>query len=378
MYSVRRVACRLLASPAPIVRSRLTAVPRAHRPVIARRTFLHSRWTAGKARSPLGSQDVAAPSRTKNTATATDTGGATTIKTLTDDSLDSPSQGAEAKVQEDGGAGGDMYFADSNPTTSVDTKKQPEGLDQSSAVDEMLANITRMATRSDDEWDAEQDFDISQIREAAAKEAMEVAQDKFMTHSEKLELLRRLQYEPRETVFIGNLFYDVTAEDLRKQMAKYGVVEMVNIIYDSRGISKGYGYVQFSNNAAAKRAIDAMHLRIFEGRRVTVYYAQTNIKNIQQNNKPSNTLYIGNLPFEMTDRDLNDLVKDLVGLVDVRVTVDRETGTLRGYIHAEFLDIQAAMVAQEKLAQRKPYGRRLVVNYSSNTKTGQGRFPVAV
>lgn len=52
---------------------------------------------------------------------------------------------------------------------------------------------------------------------------------------------RRLQEPPtpKETVFIGNIFYDVTREDLKKAMEKYGVVEKVVLVLDNRGISKG-------------------------------------------------------------------------------------------------------------------------------------------
>ncbi|KAL5001642.1 hypothetical protein BDV10DRAFT_159402 [Aspergillus recurvatus] len=453
MYTLHRAACRLLASPAPIVRSRLTAVPRTRISVLTRRSLLQSRWSTGEAKGPLDRKNNPAIS----TATTTDT---TTTTTTTDNAPDSSSPveidaetdavekevvkgdledglelstdttttattsslSTEEAKQEDGGADQNPNSTSSDstsltndvptaPEVDVVAEKMPEGrrpgstvtntaspaatidvspeqplngagaekrqtLDQRAAVKEMLSKLSTMTTTTD-EHDPDLDFDISQIREAAAEEAWAAAEKKQMTHGEKLDMLRRLQYEPKQTVFIGNLFYDVTAEDLKKQMAKYGVVEGVNIIYDSRGISKGYGYVQFSSNAAARRAIDAMHMRIFEGRRVTLYYAQTNITNSFKNRKPTNTLYVGNMPFEMTDRDLNDLVKDLDGLTDVRVTVDRQSGALRGYIHAEFLDIQSAMVAHEKLAQRRPYGRRLKVDYSKS-KSAQGGFPVAV
>ncbi|KAL4744189.1 hypothetical protein BDV11DRAFT_177119 [Aspergillus similis] len=450
MYTLRRAACCLLASPSQIVRSRLTALPHTHIPVVARRSILQSRRSLGDAKGPLDSKDPPAASTATNSDTTTattvavnaldsslpveidagaverefvkgdlkdelesarsPTGAATTrsvpteeakqenggtCKNLNPAGSDSTSvmsdvptvpefEVAAEKVRE--GRCSDSIIADTAPTAAtsnvprapliVAEAEKAQTLDQGSAakdrLSESLTNITTV-----DEHDPDRDFDISQIREAAAQEAWAAAEKKQMTHGEKLDMLRRLQYEPKQTVFIGNLFYDVTAEDLKKQMAKYGVVEGVNIIYDSRGISKGYGYVQFSSNAAARRAIDAMHMRIFEGRRVTLYYAQTNITNSFKNRKPTNTLYVGNVPFEMTDRDLNDLVKDLDGLTDVRVTVDRQSGALRGYIHAEFLDIQSAMVAHEKLAQKRPYGRRLKVDYSK-TKSAQGGFPVAV
>lgn len=44
---------------------------------------------------------------------------------------------------------------------------------------------------------------------------------------------------PKATVYVGNLFYDITAEDLRTAMERYGIVENCIIIFDQRGISKG-------------------------------------------------------------------------------------------------------------------------------------------
>ena len=45
--------------------------------------------------------------------------------------------------------------------------------------------------------------------------------------------------KPKETVFVSNLFFDINADDLRKHMEQFGVVENATVITDSRGISKG-------------------------------------------------------------------------------------------------------------------------------------------
>ena len=44
---------------------------------------------------------------------------------------------------------------------------------------------------------------------------------------------------PKETVFVSNLFFDINADDLRQHMEQFGVVENATVITDSRGISKG-------------------------------------------------------------------------------------------------------------------------------------------
>ena len=44
---------------------------------------------------------------------------------------------------------------------------------------------------------------------------------------------------PKTTLYVGTLFFDVTAEDLRKHFEKYGAVENALIVHDARGLSKG-------------------------------------------------------------------------------------------------------------------------------------------
>ena len=42
-----------------------------------------------------------------------------------------------------------------------------------------------------------------------------------------------------KTLYVGNLFFDVKEEDLKREFAKAGNVVNVKIIYDQRGLSKG-------------------------------------------------------------------------------------------------------------------------------------------
>ena len=46
--------------------------------------------------------------------------------------------------------------------------------------------------------------------------------------------------EPKSTTYIGNLFFDVTENDLIKDFAKFGEINSCKIMRDARGLSKGY------------------------------------------------------------------------------------------------------------------------------------------
>ena len=83
-------------------------------------------------------------------------------------------------------------------------------------------------------------------------------------------------------------------------------------------------------------------------------------------NPPSKTLFIGNMSFEMSDKDLNDLFRDIRNVMDVRVAIDRRTGQPRGFAHADFIDVASATQAKEVLSAKTIYGRDLRVDFSKS------------
>jgi nucleolin len=90
-------------------------------------------------------------------------------------------------------------------------------------------------------------------------------------------------------------------------------------------------------------------------------------------NAPSKTLFVGNLAFEMSDKDLNTLFRDIRNVVDVRVAIDRRTGQPRGFAHADFVDVESAEKAFEALQGKEAYGRALRLDYSQGrTERSEG------
>ena len=45
--------------------------------------------------------------------------------------------------------------------------------------------------------------------------------------------------EPNKTLYIGNLYYEVTTDQLKRVFSRFGEVESVKIVYDNRGLSRG-------------------------------------------------------------------------------------------------------------------------------------------
>ena len=61
-------------------------------------------------------------------------------------------------------------------------------------------------------------------------------------------------------IYVGNLHYKIGEDDLREVFAEYGVVTSVKIIKDREsGNSKGFGFVEMSNDAEARKAIKELN-----------------------------------------------------------------------------------------------------------------------
>ena len=75
-------------------------------------------------------------------------------------------------------------------------------------------------------------------------------------------------------IYVGNLSYEVTEEDLNKAFAEFGEVVSAKVIKDGySGRSKGFGFVEMSNNTEAEAAINGLNGSEIKGRAVKVNQA---------------------------------------------------------------------------------------------------------
>ena len=72
-------------------------------------------------------------------------------------------------------------------------------------------------------------------------------------------------------IFVGNLAFTTTEQDLRQLFEPYGPVETIRIMTDrDTGRARGFGFVEMPDNRAAQRAIDALNGTPLAGRVLTV------------------------------------------------------------------------------------------------------------
>ena len=77
-------------------------------------------------------------------------------------------------------------------------------------------------------------------------------------------------------VYVGNLSYDVSEQDLQELFKGIGGVRNVEIVYNrSTHRSKGYGFVEMLHMDEAMRAVEVLHDQPFMGRKLTVSGAKS-------------------------------------------------------------------------------------------------------
>jgi RNA recognition motif-containing protein len=78
-----------------------------------------------------------------------------------------------------------------------------------------------------------------------------------------------------KNIYVGNLVWDATADDLLALFQEHGQVTRAQVITDREtGRSRGFGFVEMENAAEAQKAIEAMNGFDYKGRALTANEAR--------------------------------------------------------------------------------------------------------
>ena len=107
-----------------------------------------------------------------------------------------------------------------------------------------------------------------------------LSEERFFDHATHVK-------ESHMNMYIGNLAYNVTEEDLTEAFSEFGNVESVNIIKDRfSGQSKGFGFVDMPDNSEADKAIKALNGKDIKGRDIKVNQANQKTKGKKKTRRP--------------------------------------------------------------------------------------------
>ena len=78
-----------------------------------------------------------------------------------------------------------------------------------------------------------------------------------------------------KNIFVGNLSFNTSEDELRQLFETYGQVERVSILTDrDTGRSRGFGFVEMANNEEGEKAIAGLNGSQFGGRTINVNEAR--------------------------------------------------------------------------------------------------------
>jgi RNA recognition motif-containing protein len=89
-------------------------------------------------------------------------------------------------------------------------------------------------------------------------------------------------------IYVGNLPYSMTDDELRSVFAPYGEISSAKAIMDREtGRSRGFGFVEMSNDAEARTAIETLNGSDCKGRTLTVNEARPRAERPRTERRPS-------------------------------------------------------------------------------------------
>ena len=201
-------------------------------------------------------------------------------------------------------------------------------------------------------------------------------------------------------LFVGNIPPRLCFPELEALFAEVGTVQEADLVTDSiTGRSRGFGFVEMASNEEAQAAIVKYHGYELEGQALVVNEAKPRggERPVQARDsftpgtgrsQPSSAggarsakLYVGNLPYTTTSKDLQELFAQVGTVTSVSLITDRVSGQSKGF---GFVEMSSAQEAQEVISRfdGHPFqGRSLKVNIakpperSGGFRAGGGGYP---
>merc|ERR1712127_166544 len=169
-------------------------------------------------------------------------------------------------------------------------------------------------------------------------------------------------------IYVGNLNFDTTMEDLKAAFAEYGEVKDTFIPTDYDGNARGFGFIQMDEENALT-AIEELNGTELDGRTLNV---NKSLPKGQKASPKQVKLYVGNLSWGTEVEVLRELYEEYGTVVDCYIPVDRETGQHRGFAFVT-MEPDDALRAADETDGYELDGRILRVNEAQ--PKGSGRTP---
>lgn len=175
-------------------------------------------------------------------------------------------------------------------------------------------------------------------------------------------------------VFVGGLSWEADESDLQKFFRDSGSIVNVKILKNDQGKSRGIAFVKFGSSEEASEAIK-LNGQEHMGRTLRINLSSDKPqKDSRTSSGPSsstNTVFVGNLPYNADEQLLSDFFQECGAIKQVRIAHDQD-GNKRGFAHVEFESTDAADAAVKHNGKDLD-GRELKIDFAGEKRSGGGR-----
>eukprot|EP01125_Pyxidicula_operculata_P018401 TRINITY_DN6534_c0_g5_i1.p1 TRINITY_DN6534_c0_g5~~TRINITY_DN6534_c0_g5_i1.p1 ORF type:complete len:926 (-),score=321.38 TRINITY_DN6534_c0_g5_i1:282-3059(-) len=180
------------------------------------------------------------------------------------------------------------------------------------------------------------------------------------------------------TLFVKNLNFITTEEDLEKHFQHAGKVRHVTIARtkdmknEGRMKSLGYGFVEYKSREDALNAFKTLQGGLLDGHSLELAFSKqvqttsrsTNRKVTSRQNVTTK-LHVKNVPFQTNKKELRAMFSPFGEIKSLRIPLKQGGRGHRGFAFIEFVTKEEAKNAMEALSNSHFYGRHLVIDYAA-------------
>ncbi|CAZ84774.1 unnamed protein product [Tuber melanosporum] len=191
--------------------------------------------------------------------------------------------------------------------------------------------------------------------------------------------------EGAKNLFVGSLSWNVDEGWLRNEFEQFGEIAAVRVVTDREsGRSKGFGYVEYTTNEAAKKALEEMKGKDIDGRTINVDFSAPRPENPRQDRSrlygdqkspESETVFVANLSFEADEQIVQTEFEGFGNIVGLRIPTDPESGQPKGFCYIQYDRVDSARKAVEEMNGALVAGRAIRTDFSTprDPSAGGGR-----
>ena len=183
--------------------------------------------------------------------------------------------------------------------------------------------------------------------------------------------------EENATLYVKNLNFDTSEDVLKEHFEKEGEICSV-LIAKKRGLSQGYGFVQYFKKKCAMKALRSLQNSQLEGHNLLLKLSEktlkTNLKSsrrmFEENEMESAKIICKNIPFQATTKEIRDLFSKFGNIKSVRLPEKPGSSEHRGFGFIEYGTTHSAKLAFDALSgSTHLYGRRLVLDWAKEEES---------